>query len=328
MALLLVTPGVRLLLTLCLLFSFSSSSSAAEAADAASIGPRNVLVLGSGGLIGSHVVRVLESEDRYHVVGVRNRAHVDLRVPGALEAFLEDQPEIHFCFFLACEVGGSKFIANLTDTQIQRSILQHNLDIYASVIPALESRGVPFVFTSSYVQYMAHAYGSIKRIGERFLDHNLGKTARLWNVYGVERIGLKSHVISDWAHQCAAGGHVQGRTSGLEMRQFLHASDAARALVAMMEHFDEMAKVTTISSEQWVSLRDIGALLGKVAGCEVRFSQADALSRELVDPDTPHTLLKHWQPQISLEAGMSQMVSHYRQAQDDQQQQTDEKDEL
>eukprot|EP00960_Hanusia_phi_P068212 766786-Hanusia_phi.AAC.9 len=30
----------------------------------------------------------------------------------------------------------------------------------------------------------------------------LGKTLRLWNVYGAEAIGLKSHVLSDWAQQC------------------------------------------------------------------------------------------------------------------------------
>ena len=59
--------------------------------------------------------------------------------------------EIDFVFFLACEVGGSKFLddSNLT---IQQQIIENNLKIYQVVFPYLARRKIPFLFTSSYLQ--------------------------------------------------------------------------------------------------------------------------------------------------------------------------------
>ena len=50
------------------------------------IARRTVLVLGSGGLVGRALVQWLE-EREYEVLHVRNRRHIDLRVPGAMDVF-------------------------------------------------------------------------------------------------------------------------------------------------------------------------------------------------------------------------------------------------
>ena len=36
------------------------------------------------------------------------------------------------------------------------------------------------------------------------------------------QVGIKSHVLSDWAAQCVASGRAQSRTDGREERQFVH----------------------------------------------------------------------------------------------------------
>ena len=62
---------------------------------------KRVLVLGSGGLVGRTLVQWLEERD-YQVVHVRNRRHIDLRVPGALDVFNNTKyssPAL-FAFFL------------------------------------------------------------------------------------------------------------------------------------------------------------------------------------------------------------------------------------
>ena len=61
----------------------------------------SVLVLGSGGVVGTGLVAALVKAG-FYVEVVRNRRHVDLRVPGALARF--DDRDIRFVFFLACEV--------------------------------------------------------------------------------------------------------------------------------------------------------------------------------------------------------------------------------
>jgi len=47
---------------------------------------KTVLVLGSGGFIGSHLTEKLK-EDGHNVLEVRNRRHIDLREEGSLDVF-------------------------------------------------------------------------------------------------------------------------------------------------------------------------------------------------------------------------------------------------
>jgi hypothetical protein len=114
----------------------------------------------------------------------QNRRHIDLREPGCLDQFkcrfslqlpcsepslfaLRSDQNIKFAFFLACEVGGSKFIDN-TAKNVQLQIIEHNVLIYQHVFKWLgaprmqdscrthvslaDEQRVPFVFTSSYLQ--------------------------------------------------------------------------------------------------------------------------------------------------------------------------------
>lgn len=144
-----------------------------------------ILVLGSAGLVGTALTTHLKQLN-YDVVEVRDRKHIDLRVPNSLDQF----HNVSFCFFLACEVGGSKFIDSKQDN-IQLSIITHNLQIYQTVFPYLTSRNIPYLFTSSYLQSQPTSYGSVKRLGESWISaagsESLGKTVRLWNIYGNDR---------------------------------------------------------------------------------------------------------------------------------------------
>ena len=47
---------------------------------------KNILVLGSGGLIGRNLVNMLKTKG-YNVYEVKNRRHIDLRVPKILDQF-------------------------------------------------------------------------------------------------------------------------------------------------------------------------------------------------------------------------------------------------
>ena len=200
-------------------------------------------MLGSDGLIGSALSGWLH-ESGFSTVLVHNRSHVDLRRPEALPAFLSAShvapSSIAFAFFLACEVGGSKFLLS-SSPETRRSIITHNLALYAAVLPFLSLHGIPFLFTSSYLSHSDTPYGAVKRIGEQYLSTlPLARTVRLYNVYGRERTGPKAHVMTDFITACSEQGVIHSRTDGSEWRQFLHARDAAASLGDMMRHWQQL----------------------------------------------------------------------------------------
>jgi len=271
-----------------------------------------VLVLGSGGLIGKSLVKWLE-KNSYQVVHVKNRLHIDLRQPHALDQFSDSN--IKFVFFLACEVGGSKFIAS-SELSVQKSIIENNVLMYQTVFPWLDKTKIPFVFTSSYLQSSPDAYGSIKRVGEAWISTlGSGKIARLWNIYGYEPIGMKSHVIADWVGSCVKYNQILSQTNGNEERQFLHTDDCASGLGTMMQYYDQLDFVTDISSNQWISLKNTAMLIREEAPqCTVEFPEIEAVPRHRHDPDITSILYQKWSPSLSLAQGIKLLLSQYQES--------------
>jgi len=270
-----------------------------------------VLVLGSDGLIGSALRQWLLTHD-FSVLEVKNREHIDLRQPNALDRF--DHAGIKFAFFLACEVGGSKFIDSSTESM---KIIENNLHIYQTVFPWLQRHNIPFVFTSSYLQTEPTAYGTIKRLGERYIDAlGFGKSVRLWNVYGAENPGLKAHVLTDWIDSCLESGAILCRTDGFEPRQFTHTNDIAEALGKTIEHYDILERNTDLSSGKWISLRDVADVVRAQAvvvtqkECAITYSTTPAVSRSQPEPNMSVPFYQHWTPRISFETGVRALFEY------------------
>jgi len=256
-----------------------------------------VLVLGSGGLIGRHLAAQL-AVDGYRVAHVYNRTHIDLRVPGALDRF--NASSIAYVFFLACEVGGSKYIAaGAHDTQID--ILRSNLRIYETVFPWLRERRVPFLFASSCLAVEDTPYGAVKRLGEQWtrqLQH-LGRFVRFWNVYGPEPLSAKSHVVPDWARQCAANGTIRAWAHPHEARQFVHAADVARALILVMQHHATMPMRIDVSSGAWVTLQQLADRM-----CPAVFDPPSTEPRPRYTPVRKGLLYQLWRRHMPLRTGI------------------------
>jgi nucleoside-diphosphate-sugar epimerase len=279
--------------------SYSHSAAAAAAPEVLAAAAPEVLVLGSGGFLGRSLVSALRAGG-YSVSEVTGRAHVDLRVPGALEAWLSGAAApapapapgarargFSFVFFLACEVGGAKYLGA---ARAQSAILRHNVQMYEAVLPwaaaAAAARGTRTLFASSSMRFLAGApaagaYPAVKALGEEYvaaaLPAGAGRSVRLFNLYGRERVSARSHVLSDWAAQCVRDGAVRSLTQGAERRQFLHVDDAAAALVAAMERWDDAFEPAAagaagaaraaldISSGEWTRLEDAARALSALA---------------------------------------------------------------
>jgi hypothetical protein len=102
-----------------------------------------VLVLGAGGLVGRQLRDQLLL-DGYNVAQVKGRTQLDLREPGGLDIF--DSLNITFAFFLACEVGGAKY---LTGPRATMDLYVSNSHLHAAVLPWLEAHDTKFVYVGS-----------------------------------------------------------------------------------------------------------------------------------------------------------------------------------
>jgi len=269
---------------------------------------QSVLVLGSGGLIGSELVRSLKKVG-YNVVEVAGRDHVDLRNEAAFKTWIatfdQDKP-IAFAYFLACEVGGSKFLYG----KAQVDIITSNILMYQVLFPWFKEHNIPFIFTSTSLQSENSPYGSVKRIGEQWINSmGIGKSVRLWNVFGEEKIGIKSRVISDWIVACLENGQIKSLTDGNEQRQFMFTRDCAAGLVKMMEIYEELDSVTDLSSFEWITMRDLSQKITTLSPvqCDAIFSED---SSRVPQPDSPSSNSALYSSGWKLEWDLDTAISH------------------
>lgn len=207
---------------------------------------------------------------------VKNRHHVDIREKGSLEQTFHKE-KFSFCFFLAFEVGGAKYLHN---PLFQNDIVQSNDLIYDEVFTFLEQRGIPFIFISSQQATLATAYGIAKKKGEDIIASKmpqLGHSVRLSNVYGFEYSGIRSHIVTDMATSCLTKGTFSCGTDGYEKRQFLHSTDLAQALVFAMEQVALLPPVFSITTTEWSTVRDISTIVKRyIPNCDITFGDQPA----------------------------------------------------
>lgn len=275
-----------------------------------------VLVLGSGGLVGRALVAMLKAQS-YNVLEVKGRNHRDLREPGALDFF--SHLNVRFAFFLAAEVGGSKYLTK--GGEADKAIWDFNVAMYDSVFPWLEKKNVPFVFASSQLSNQPTPYGRVKKMGEERIaelnakrDKPLGKIVKFWNVVGPEFIGSRSHVIPDLAQQCVRFGTAQVLTDGQETREYVHTDDITRGLIGMMEQFDTIPSETHLTNSVASSLRDVARELDRSTpgGCNVKFGSTPSTKAHSDTPDHVNHYPPHgWRPFRSLNDTVARVVDYY-----------------
>lgn len=279
-----------------------------------SIKKKKVLVLGSAGQIGSALVPALRDKG-YEVVeyDIKNTLLHDLRIPNnySLQRYMLDAD---FVFFLAYEVGGSKY---LNTKQGSYAFLQSNTEIMSNVFEHLERLKKPFLFVSSQLANNQNSpYGIQKRLGEFYTYALGGLVTRLWNVYGIEEDNEKSHVITDLVKQMLKYPHeAKLLTDGAEKRQFLHADDCCEAFIALMENYNSIDRKVDyhVTSYVWSSIAEVADL--------VSYQIEDAIwfpgdRKDTVHEQTPYEPNRNiesiWQPKIDLQTGIAKVIEHHR----------------
>ncbi len=274
----------------------------------------HVLVLGSSGQIGSPLTSFLRSKS----INVTefdlciNPLH-DLRISQnySLLKIIQTEP-IDFVIFLAFDVGGAKYLEAM---QGSLQFISNNMRIMESTFQILNDHKIRFIFASSQMSELKEStYGTLKNVGEKYTRALNGIPVRFWNIYGQESDEKKFHVISDFIRMALSSSEIRMLTDGTEKRDFLHATDASKAILKILERYEEfvLEEEVHVASHKWHSINDIAAIISRITGCKITRSCNQDQSRiaQQCAPNPKYSQLV--QNSISLEDGIEELISRKR----------------
>lgn len=278
---------------------------------------KNVTILGSSGQIGEYLTTHLRSKgyNVYEFDIVRSPLEDLTYIPNSnLEAKIKDSD---FVFFLAFDVGGSRYLAKYQHTF---DFINNNTRLMVQTFDFLERYKKPFVFASSQMSNMSYSpYGVLKRVGELYTKSLKGLTVKFWNVYGIEHNEEKSHVITDFIRkgfEVENDGIVDMLTDGTEERQFLYAEDCCEALETVMNCFsdfkvDDPLHITSFNTTTIKEIASIIKGLFNTIGKQVIFKPAEA--KDTVQQNKKNEadtyITGWWIPQTNIQNGIMKVFN-------------------
>ena len=297
-------------------------------------------VAGHRGLVGSAIVRKLESSGFENIVG-KTSAELDLKDRDAVFGYMaEAKPR--YVVLAAAKVGG--IMANST---YPVDFLSDNMRIQVNVLDAALANDVERVlFLGSSCIYPKFAEQPIRE--DSLLTGHLEPTNDAYAIakiagilqtqavrrqYGLPWISAMptnlygpndnfspkgSHVLPalirryDEAAKSGASS-VTNWGTGSPRREFLHADDMADACLHLMEHYDGPDQVN-VGTGSDVTIKEIAETIGEVTGftgeTEWDTSKPDGTPQKLLD--VSKLAEAGWTSKISLQEGLERTVAWYR----------------
>jgi nucleoside-diphosphate-sugar epimerase len=215
-----------------------------------------------------------------------------------------------FVFFLAFDVGGSRYLKKYQQTF---DFIHNNMRLMTNTFECLKETGKPFIFASSQMSAMNHSsYGVLKKIGEYYTSCLGGLIVKFWNIYGAEKDLEKSHVITDFILKAKNTRTIDMLTDGKEARQFLYVEDCCECLdvLSTKYHSLEKNKPYHISGFKWNTILEVAEEVSSCfKGTTIKPSlNTDSVQRsEKLEPDK--YILNYWAPKTSLREGIRKVVS-------------------
>ncbi len=294
-----------------------------------------IFVAGHRGMVGLALVRALQAHGYGNLV-LRTHAELDLTRQAEVEAFFAaERPDV--VFLAAAKVGGiganSTFPADFITINLaialnvidcaQRFGVRKLINLGSSCIyPKLAPQPIrEEALLSGPLEPTNEAYAIAKIAALRLCKHNNQQhgteflSAMPTNLYGFgDHYDLeKSHVlpalIRKFHEAKVLGTPVTLWGDGSPLREFLHASDLAEALVLLMMKGNQTSPgdLVNIGSGQEISIRDLAALVGRTVGyagaVQWDTSKPNGTPRKLLDSSRIRTL--GWQPRIALATGIA-----------------------
>ena len=273
-----------------------------------------VAVLGSSGQIGAYLTEHLTKKG--HLVrefDVVNGYHEDMtHIPNV---FLRNViMESDFVFFLAFDVGGSRYLKKYQHTF---DFINNNTRMMVNAFGLLEKYKKPFVFASSQMSNLSFSsYGILKNVGELYTKSLGGLVTKFWNVYGIEKDYEKSHVITDFIRKGFETGVIDMITDGQEEREFLYAQDCCEALETVMNNYNDFKSNDELHVTSFISMKIID--IANIIKQKFEMIDKNVIVKPSIDTDTVQQNSKNvaskyltnwWKPTTSLDDGIAKVFA-------------------
>jgi GDP-L-fucose synthase len=302
-------------------------------------GDTKVYVAGHNGLVGSAIVRALETAGAGEIIGWSSK-ELDLRDRSAtFDAITEAKPDI--IIDAAAKVGG--IMANST---FPVEFLRDNSMIQTNVMDAAHSNDIDrLLFLGSSCIYPRHAtqpiresslmtgpleptnqaYAMAKISGIYYIEAHRAQYGRHWisamptNLYGPrDNFDLQSsHVLPAFIrrfHEAKVSGAstVTVWGTGAPRREFLHVDDLANACLMLLSKYDSEQTINVGCGED-LPIKELAETVADVVGftgtIEWDSTKPDGMPRKLLDTSRINAL--GWTPQISLRDGLTSTYAWY-----------------
>ena len=279
---------------------------------------KKILILGSKGQIGSHLVDFFKKKKNFRIIefDIVQGNKFDIRNfnNNNLEKCIKKSD---FVFFLAFDVGGSRYLKKYQSTY---DFLINNLLILSNVFRLLKKHKKKFIFASSQMSNMDFStYGTLKRLGEEVTKSLNAIYVKFWNVYGIERDIKKSHVVTDFVLKALKNKHINMLTSGRESREFLYADDCSEGLYIVMKNFvffSKKKKELHLTTGKRIKIIDIAKMIKKILlKKKIKISISSANKKDDLQNNKNNIpnkfFFKFWKPKYSIEEGIEKIINYY-----------------
>jgi GDP-L-fucose synthase len=299
-----------------------------------------IYIAGHSGLVGSAIVRRLQSDGFSNLITYTGK-DLDLQRQAAVESFYkENKPE--YVFLAAAKVGG--ILANNT---YPADFIYNNLMIQANVIHAAYQAGVEkllflgssCIYPRNCPQPMKEEYlltGELETTNEPYAVAKIAgiKMCQSYNrQYGTNYISVmptnlygpgdnydlqNSHVLPALISKFHSA-QIENRPfveiwgTGSPKREFLYVDDLADACLFLMQNYNDN-EIINIGAGEDISIKNLSLLIKDISGYkgEMRFdgSKPDGTPRKLLDVTKLSDM--GWKARTSLKEGIRKTFDDYK----------------
>ena len=304
-----------------------------------------ILILGSGGLVGSSLVRTFSANGYKNLLTPRRKELNLLDQVQVDDYFKSNLPDV--VINAAAKVGGIH--ANNT---YQADFIFENLSIQNNLFKAsFENKIKTFLFLGSSCIYprecpqpIKEEYlltGPLEPTNEPYAIAKIAglKTAQYFkkqyglNYFSVMPTNLygendnfhpeNSHVIPGLIHRMQKTIDAGGKTfkawgTGKPLREFLYVDDLSEACLFLLESKDVDVDWVNVGTGKDISIKDLVELIAEIMGYEGKIEfdtdQPDGTPRKVMNVDKICSM--GWKPRIELRDGLTRAVEFFRSSND------------
>ena len=302
-----------------------------------------IFVAGHNGLVGSAIVRYLESNGHTNII-TKSREELDLTDTIAVkEFFMKEKPE--YVFLAAAKVGGIGGNSDYpADFIYQNLMIQSNVihSAYISGVQKLLFLGSSCIYPkfaeipitedqllSGYLEPSNDSYAIAKIAGIKMCQayrKQFGFNAVA--VMPTNLYGPNDNFDHNYGHvlpSLIAKFHGSKEKSehwvvklwgdGSPKREFLHVDDLAEALYIIMERYDD-EEIINVGTGEDITIKELSEMIVEVTGYENEYewdtTKPNGTLRKVLNVDKVKSL--GWEPKIELKEGLESTYEWYKES--------------